>query len=125
MTGIIYIKDEDINFCSPKFAFYNGYGHRHFFSTYQSWKSYKVFNESHVRSGAFGRSCLITLCITFYSMLLLLSCTNYELRPRFLQGFSILIFGLVLSGSFMAIPCVVALIFLGNKNEAKRFVDAS
>ena len=56
-------------------------------------------------------SCLITLCITFYSMLLLLSCTNYELRPRFLQGFSILISGLVLSGSFMAIPCVVALIF--------------
>jgi len=83
-----------------------------FIILYLMYKSSKWYKTSHVRSAAFTRGCLVTLCVVFYSIILMSSCSNIELRPRFLQGFSTLIFGLVLCGTFMAIPCLIAFIFI-------------
>ena len=77
---------------------------------YLSYQSIKTFKSSHVRSAAFTRGLLITLCVVFYAIFLMSSCSNKELRPRFLQGFSILIFGLMLCGCLLTIPCAIGFV---------------
>ena len=102
------INEEDILFCAT--------GSVAFFSLiivmgiiilmYVSYQSKKIFRNDHVRSAAYARAGLVTLCAVTYGVFLMAACGNKQLRPRFLQGFSILIFGLMLSGFLLLIPFV-------------------
>ena len=102
---LFQIRSEDVLFCTPGATAY-------FMAVaiigvltlfYIAYKSYALFKRSHLRSASYMRSGIILLCITGYCIMLLSACGNTVLRIRFLVGYSVLIFGVILCGCLAAI----------------------
>ena len=110
---LFQIRSEDIVFCTAgATAYFMAVAILGVFTLfYISYKSYVLFKHSHLRSASYMRSGVILLCITCYCILLLSTCGNTVLRLRFLVGFSVLIFGVILCGCLAAVLLVLLLVF--------------
>ena len=118
---LLQIRSEDIAFCTAgATAYFMAVAILGVFTLfYISYKSYALFKHSHLRSASYMRSGVILLCITCYCILLLSTCGNTVLRLRFLVGFSVLIFGVILCGCLAAVLLVLLLVFIQVKRNRK------
>ena len=61
-------------------------------------------NKERRRQFAISQAILLIVFVVVYVITILLTCSNAELLPRFLHGFSALIFGMCVSGAVVGLP---------------------